>query len=508
MLLDDFSDLENTRLEKMLRMREEGTEPYPTRSTKTMNNAEALKTFEAAEAEGKTEVPDVILAGRIRAIRDMGKLCFAHIEDSSGKIQLFLRINELGEEKLASFIRDFDLGDFIQASGALTRTRRGEITLMVHDFVMLAKALYQLPADKDQVIDGETVRHSVLTDPETRYRQRYVDLAVNPEVRDIFKARAKIVDTVREFLDNRGYIEVETPILQPIYGGAAARPFTTYHNQLHQELFLRISFELYLKRLIVGGLDRVYEIGRDFRNEGVSFKHNPEFTQLELYEAYTDYHGMMRIAEEMISQCAYKLNGHYLINYDGNEIDLTPPWPRLTIRQGLIDFADIDIHDYPTVEAMEALLKERDIPFKPGVPRGKLIGILMEEYIEPRLIQPTFLCDYPRDISPLAKNVPGDPNTVERFEIFIGGVEMGNAFTELNDPIEQEKRFMEMASAYTADDEEQHPMDHDFVRALAYGMPPTGGMGIGIDRLVMMLTGKNTLREVILFPHLRKIEDQ
>ena len=507
MLLDDFTELEKNRHEKLLRMRAEGNEPYPTRSAKNMNNAEAISAFEAAEAKGETELPDVVLAGRVRAIRDMGKLCFAHIEDSSGKIQLFFRINELGEEKMAAFIRVFDLGDFIEASGAVTRTRRGEVTLMVHDFRMVAKALLQLPADKDQVVDGETVRHSVLTDPETRYRQRYVDLAVNPDVREVFKARAKIVDTVREYLDDRGYLEVETPILQPIYGGAAARPFTTYHNQLHQQLFLRISFELYLKRLIVGGLDRVYEIGRDFRNEGVSFKHNPEFTQLELYEAYTDYHGMMRIAEEMISKAAFALNGHYMITFDDHEIDLTPPWKRLSIRQGLIDFAGIDINDYPTTESLEALLKERDIPFKPGVPRGKLIGILMEEFIEPKLIQPTFLCDYPRDISPLAKNVPGDPNTVERFEIFLAGVEMGNAFTELNDPLEQEKRFMEMAKAYSADDEEQHPLDHDFVRALAYGMPPTGGMGIGIDRLVMMLTGKNTLREVILFPHLRKIED-
>ena len=488
-------------------MREEGIDPYPTRSSKNMTNAEAIRVFETAEANGETEVPNVILAGRLRAIRNMGKLCFAHIEDSTDKIQLFFRVNEIGEEKLAGFLRDFDLGDFIEASGNLTRTKRGEITLMVHNFAMLAKALFPLPADKDQVIDGETVRHSVLTDPETRYRQRYVDLAVNPDVRDIFISRAKIIDSMRAYLDSRGYLEVETPILQPIYGGAAAKPFTTYHNQLHQQLYLRISFELYLKRLIVGGLDRVYEIGRDFRNEGVSFKHNPEFTQLELYEAYTDYHGMMRIAEEMVSKAAFDLNGSYIFNYDGHEIDLTPPWKRLSIRQGLIDFAGIDIKDYPSVESLEALLEERQIDFKPGSPRGKLIGLLMEEYIEPRLIQPTFLCDYPRDISPLAKNIPGDPSTVERFEIFIGGVELGNAFTELNDPLEQEKRFLEMAKAYASDDEEQHPLDQDFLRALAYGMPPTGGMGIGVDRMVMMLTGKNTLREVILFPHLRKIED-
>ena len=508
MLQDDFSELENIRLEKMLRMRAEGIEPYPTSTKRNASTAEAVRAFETAEAANSSEEVKAVLAGRLRAIRNMGKLSFAHIEDRDGKVQLLFRVDELGEELLQTFARDFDLGDFIEAQGTMFRTRRGEVTLLVKSFRMLAKALLQLPADKDEVVDGKTIRHAALTDPETRFRQRYVDLAVNPETREVFRIRTAAVSALRSFLDGMGFMEVETPILQPIYGGAAARPFVTHHNELDQDLYLRISFELYLKRLIVGGLERVYEIGRDFRNEGVSYKHNPEFTQLELYEAYTDYHGMMRIAEEMVSQCAYELNGHYIINYDGNEIDLTPPWKRITIRQGLIDFAGIDIKDYPTVESLEALLKERDIPFKPGVPHGKLIGLLMEEYIEPRLIQPTFLCDYPRDISPLAKNVPGDPSTVERFEIFIGGVELGNAFTELNDPVEQEKRFLEMADAYAKDDEEQHPMDHDFVRALAYGMPPTGGMGIGIDRLVMMLTGKNTLREVILFPHLRKIEDQ
>jgi lysyl-tRNA synthetase class 2 len=444
------------------------------------------------------------LAGRLRAIRNMGKLSFAHIEDRTGKIQLFMRVNELGQEKLDHFVRFYDLGDYIEATGTMVRTRRGEVTLQVEDFRMLAKALYQLPAAKDEVVDGEVIRHAALTDPETRYRQRYVDLAVNPEVRDIFRVRTETLKALREFLDERGFQEVETPILQPIYGGAAAKPFTTYHNQLHQQLFLRVSFELYLKRLLVGGLDRVYEIGRDFRNEGVSFKHNPEFTQLEFYMAYADYNHIMEMTEQMVSQVAQRVLGTMVIQYEGHEIDLTPPWNRMQIRQGLIDHAGIDINDYPTAESLEAVMKARDIPTKPGTPRGKLINTLMETYLEPVMIQPTFLYDYPRDISPLAKAKPEDPTTVERFEGYIGGVELCNAFTELNDPLDQEKRFLELGRAYTADDEERNPMDEDFLRALAYGMPPAGGFGIGVDRLVMMLTGQHTLREVILFPHLRE----
>jgi len=325
-------------------------------------------------------------------------------------------------------------------------------------------------------------------------------------VREIFRIRTAVVKALREFLDDHGFQEVETPILQPIYGGAAAKPFTTYHNQLHQQLFLRVSFELYLKRLLVGGLDRVYEIGRDFRNEGVSFKHNPEFTQLEFYMAYADYNTVMEITEQMVSQVAQRVLGTMVIEFEGNKIDLTPPWNRMQIRQGLIDHAGIDIQEFPTADALEEVMKARQIPFKPGTPRGKLINTLMETYLEPVMIQPTFLYDYPRDISPLAKAKPEDPNTVERFEGYIGGVELCNAFTELNDPLDQEKRFLELGRAYTEDDEERNPMDEDFLRALAYGMPPAGGFGIGIDRFVMMLTGQHTLREVILFPPLREEE--
>ncbi|NLG41234.1 MAG: lysine--tRNA ligase, partial [Chloroflexi bacterium] len=341
MLRDDFSELEEQRLNKLEKLREQGIEPYPTRSQKTHSNAAAVAAFE--KAEGETEVVEVVLAGRLRAIRHMGKLSFAHIEDMSGKVQLLFRVNELGEEKLDEFVRFYDLGDFIEATGTMFRTRRGEVTLQVADFRMLAKALLQLPADKDEVVDGEVVRHAQLSDPETRYRQRYVDLAVNSDVREIFKMRAQTIKALREFLDEKGFLEVETPILQPIYGGAAAKPFTTYHNQLHQELFLRISFELYLKRLLVGGLDRVYEIGRDFRNEGVSFKHNPEFTQLEFYMAYADYMKIMDMTEQMVAQVTQKVLGTMKIQYDGHQIDLTPPWKRLQIRQGLIDQAGIDI---------------------------------------------------------------------------------------------------------------------------------------------------------------------
>ena len=504
MLTDNFSELENLRLAKMQQLRQNGIEPYPTRSYKNSNNADAIRAFEAREAAGEAEELRLTLAGRLRAIRNMGKLSFAHIEDRTGNMQIFLHVNELRQEKLDPFVHYFDLGDFIEATGVMVRTKRGEVTLQVEDFRMLSKALYQLPAAKDEVVDGETIRHAALTDPETRYRQRYVDLAVNPDVRDIFRTRTEVIKAMREFLDDRGFQEVETPILQPIYGGAAAKPFTTFHNQLHQQLYLRVSFELYLKRLLVGGMDRVYEIGRDFRNEGVSFKHNPEFTQLEFYMAYADYNVIMEMTEQMVSQVAQRVLGTMQVMFEGHQIDLTPPWNRLQIRQGLIEHAGIDIQEYPTDEGLAEVMRARQISFKPGTPRGKLINTLMETYLEPIMIQPTFLYDYPRDISPLAKAKPEDPNTVERFEGYIGGVELCNAFTELNDPLDQEKRFLELGRAYTEDDEERNPMDEDFLRALAYGMPPAGGFGIGIDRFVMMLTGQHSIREVILFPPLRE----
>jgi lysyl-tRNA synthetase class 2 len=438
----------------------------------------------------------------------MGKLTFAHIEDGTGRLQLFLRINELGEEKMKLFEEKFDLGDFIQASGTMMRTRSGEITVQVSDYTMLAKGIMPLPAAKDEVVDGEVVRHATLNDPETRFRQRYADLAVNAEVRHTFKIRAAIISALRRFLDERGFLEVETPILQPLYGGAAAKPFVTHHNQLHQDLYLRISFELYLKRLLVGGLDRVYEIGRDFRNEGVSFKHNPEFTQLEYYQAFADYLQIMAQTEEMIAYVADQVLGKRIITFEGVEIDLNPPWKRVELRQGIIERTGIDIQEYADAAGLEKAMTKQGLKFKPGSPRGKLIEGILGDYLEPSFVQPTFVFDYPRDISPLAKSKPEDPSIVERFEGYIGGMELCNAFTELNDPLEQEKRFVEMGRAFAKEDEDHHPMDDDYLQAMSYGMPPNGGFGMGVDRLAMLITGQRSIREVILFPHLREKEEK
>jgi lysyl-tRNA synthetase class 2 len=446
----------------------------------------------------------VTLAGRLRAMRPMGKIIFAHVEDGSGRIQLFFRVNDLGEEAMRQLTEEFDLGDFIETEGELFRTRTGEITLRVTSFRMLAKAITPLPAAKDEVIDGQIVRHATLNDPETRYRQRYADLAVNPEVRQIFRTRALIVKAVRQFFDEHEFVEVETPILQPIYGGAAAKPFITHHNQLKQDLYLRISFELYLKRLLVGMLDRVYEIGRDFRNEGVSYKHNPEFTQIEFYMAYADYLKVMQLTEELLAFVCDKVLGTRLVTYNGHQINLNPPWKRVDLRLGLIETTGIDLALYPTDESLAEAMRTHAMKPKPGTGRGKLIDGLIGDYLEPTLIQPTFLYDYPRDISPLAKSKPGDPTTVERFEGFIGGMELCNAFTELNDPLDQEARFLEMGREYQAEDEERHPMDEDYLRAMSYGMPPCGGFGMGVDRLIMLLTDQHSIREVLLFPPLRE----
>lgn len=503
--MTEYNSLEKIRLQKLEELRAEGIEAYPTRAQRTHLSTEAIAEFEAAEKEGR-EV-GAILAGRIRALRPMGKITFAHIEDGAGRIQLFLRANEVGKERLDFFNRMFDIGDFIQAEGVLFRTRSGEVTLHLHDFRMLAKSISPLPAAKDETLeDGTVVRHAALEDPELRARQRYADLAVNPEVREIFRKRAAIIKALRTFLDDHGFIEVETPILQPIYGGAAARPFVTYHNELEQEMYLRISFELYLKRLLVGNFEKVYEIGRDFRNEGVSYKHNPEFTQLEFYWAYADYLQVMEFTEQMVSYAAQQVLGTQKITFKEHQIDLTPPWKRLEMRQGILETAGIDINAYPTAQELYAAIAERH-PNKlpdPKATRGKMIDFLLSEFLEPTLIQPTFLYNYPRDISPLAKSIPGDSLTVERFEAYVAGFELCNAFTELNDPIDQEQRFLEMGRDYADDDEEKHPMDEDYLRAMRYGMPPNGGFGMGIDRLAMLLLNQHSIRDVLLFPAVRK----
>jgi len=511
----DYTSLEQIRLQKIADLRAAGVEPYPTRAERSHTSAQAVAALDAVTVDGQvTEQISATLAGRIRATRPMGKLTFAHIEDGAGKIQLFLRVNELGPESMEFFSKMFDIGDFIQASGTLMRTKTGEATLLVREFKMLAKAVSPLPAAKDETLeDGTVVRHAALEDPELRARQRYADLAVNPHIRENFRKRAAITKAIRAFLDANDFLEVETPILQPLYGGAAARPFTTHHNELNQDMYLRISFELYLKRLLVGNLERVYEIGRDFRNEGVSFKHNPEFTQLEFYAAYFDYQKVMELTENMIGYVCDTVFGtrHFAFDKDENthyELDFSAPWQRIEMRQGILATSGIDIAEHFTAESLFQAIVTRHPDKKPDphITRGKLIDFLLGEFLEPTLIQPTFLYDYPRDISPLAKPKPGDPLTVERFEGYVAGFELCNAFTELNDPLDQEQRFLDMQSDYRDDEEEKNPLDEDYLRAMRYGMPPNGGFGMGMERLTMLLTNNRTIREVMLFPALRKEE--
>ncbi len=501
----EWTELERVRLEKLEKLRQAGMEPYPNRAERTHTTRQAIQAYQAAGEDGAVQAT---VAGRLKSIRRMGKITFAHIEDGEGRLQLYFRVNDLGQERYRLFNEYFDLGDFIQAAGTMFRTRTGEVTLHVANFRMLAKAITPLPTPKEEFVAGKKIVHDAFSDPEARYRQRYVDLAVNPEVREIFRARTRIVRALQAFLDERGFLEVETPVLQPVYGGAAARPFITHHNQLHQDLYLRISFELYLKRLLVGMYERVYEIGRDFRNEGVDRKHNPEFTQLEFYMAYADYRQVMEMAEQLVAYVAEKAVGSTRIRYQGHDIDLSPPWRRISLQEALLEMAGVDLEEHPTADSLRAWMEARGLEPRPETPRGKLIETLLERFVEPNLIQPTFIYDYPRDISPLAKSRPDDPNTVERFEGFVGGMELCNAFTELNDPLDQEQRFLEMGRTYAEGDEERHPMDKDYLRAMRYGMPPNGGFGMGIDRLTMLLTDSPSIREVILFPHLRRREDE
>ncbi len=495
--------LEQQRLEKLERFVEAGIDPYPPRAERTHTSAEALEAFDETSETQAT----VTVAGRLVSMRDMGKTVFAHVADEFGRIQLFVRRDAIGEDSHRIFRKWLDLGDFVQATGTLFKTRTGEVSVRVDEWTLLSKAISPLPVVKEQEVDGEVVRYSAFADVEERYRQRYADLAVNEEVRDIFRKRAKLVSALRRFFEENEFLEVETPILQPLYGGAAARPFTTFHNQLKQDLYLRISFELYLKRLLVGGFERVFEIGRDFRNEGVSFKHNPEFTQLEFYAAYWDYNDVADFTERMVAVSAEAVNGTTQITFGDHDIDLSPPWERITMRDAIKKYANIDYMDYTDADSLREAIRNIGGHAPDGAAWGKLIDGLLGDYVEPNLIQPTFITEYPRDISPLAKAKPGDPFHVERFEYFIAGMEMGNAFTELNDPLEQRKRFEDLQKMYAADDDEMNPIDEDYIRAMAYGMPPNGGFGTGIDRLAMLLTNKHSIREVLLFPHLREREE-
>ncbi len=501
-----YSNLEKVRLEKLNQLKELGIDPYPRRINRTHTVLEASDEFLKREKNQEEESIQATLVGRIRSLRPMGKIIFAHIEDGSGRIQLFFRANDIGEEQVNFFKDHFDLGDYVQAEGKMFRTKSGEISLWISQYSMLAKSITPLPAAKDKIVDGEVVKHATITDPETRYRQRYADLAVNPDVREVFRLRTKTIRAIQHFMDSKGFLEVETPILQPIYGGAAAQPFVTHHNQLKQDLYLRISFELYLKRLLVGGFEKVYEIGRDFRNEGVSFKHNPEFTQMEFYWAYADYQDVMDLTEEMFRFVGEEVLGETSFTFGEQEIRLDQPWKRIELRQGILDITGIDINEHKTGLDLAKAMKSLDFDFNPKASRGKLIDEILGHFLEPTFIQPTFVYDYPREISPLAKTKEGDPDTVERFEGFMGGLELCNAFTEINDPVDQEERFLEMGRTFSDADDEHHPLDEDYLRAMRYGMPPNGGFGMGVDRLVMLFTDQHTIREVLLFPHLRENE--
>lgn len=434
------------------------------------------------------------IAGRVMARRVHGKLTFVVLKDTSGELQLFAQLDALGEERYAA-LEHVDLGDFVGAEGTIMRTRRGELSLRLTSWQLLSKSLRPMPE-----------KFHGLTDVETRYRKRYLDLMVNDESREVFVKRARIIRAIREFLDGRGFVEVETPVLQPLYGGALARPFVTHHNELERDLYLRIATELYLKRCIIGGIDRVYEIGKDFRNEGVSFKHNPEFTMLETYEAYVDYNHVMTMVEEMSAAAAGAV-GALKVEFRGNEIDLTPPWPRLTMRKAIEQETGIDIgaDDARTVADLQAAIKakglEGTVPLAPTW--GAQVDELFSECVEPKLIQPVFITEHPLETSPFAKKTPHDPRFVERFEGFIAGMELSNAFSELNDPEDQRERFMQQMQDLADGDETAHRLDEDFLEAMEHGMPPTGGLGMGIDRLVMVLTGAPTIRDVVLFPALR-----
>ncbi|MGB5925256.1 MAG: lysine--tRNA ligase [Dehalococcoidia bacterium] len=474
------------RLDSLNRIRARGIDPYPHSYHPSHTIREAITLFQQ-QKEGSQ---DISLAGRIISRRSIGKMSFLDIRDSSGKIQLSLRYDLLGQEKY-QFLQDIDIGDIIGAKGRLFRTKSGELTLEVSDFAMLCKSLRPLPE-----------KWHGLADVEKRYRQRYLDLISNEESRSVFVLRSKIITAVRSFLDKQGFMEVETPVLQPRAGGALARPFVTHHHALDEDLYLRIALELHLKRLVVGGFDKVYEVGRTFRNEGISVEHNPEFTLLECYQAYSDYSDIMRLVEEMFSHVAKEVLGDTKLACNGQNIDLALPWQRLCLREAIRNHCDIDFEDYPDAASLRTRMAELGIEADPNKGRGRLIEELISTCVEPKLVQPTFLLDYPVEMSPLAKRKRGDDHLVERFEGFVYGMEVANAFTELNDPLEQRERFRQQVKERVAD-EEAEVVDEDFLQALEYGMPPTGGLGIGIDRLVMLLTGQQSIREVILFPQLK-----
>jgi len=473
-------------------LKREGIDPFGysfNRTYKIKDLIEENKDLQVGEC-GKEKAS---VAGRLMALRTHGKAIFANIEDVSGRIQIYIKSNKVGEDAFKLFSK-IGVGDILGVSGLIFRTRTGEVTVFVEEFSLLCKSVRSLPE-----------KWHGLKDVEVRYRKRYLDLIVNPAVREIFIKRSKVVQSIRNFLDNRGFLEVQTPIMQPIPGGATARPFITHHNTLHMDLYLRIATELYLKRLIVGGLEKVYELGCDFRNEGISTKHNPEFTMLELYEAYGDYHSMMTITEELITYVIKNVLGSLEVEYQGNRINFTPPWKRISMYKAIEEVSGINMEKILQKD-FDKIVKKHGLNIKGNINRGEITNELFEKYVEPTLIQPTFIFDYPLEISPLSKQKKDNPELVERFELFVNSMELANAFTELNDPAEQKRRFEEQVAKRKAGDMESHFMDEDYIEALEYGMPPTGGLGIGIDRLMMLLTNSDSIKEVILFPQLKSKE--
>ncbi|HCF65024.1 MAG TPA: lysine--tRNA ligase, partial [Clostridiales bacterium] len=486
----DLNELMIIRREKLEKLKQNNKNPFEiTKFDITHTSKEIIDNYE--ELEGK----DVTIAGRIMAKRIMGKASFCHIQDGDGKIQSYVSINDLGEESYKQFKED-DIGDIIGITGFVFKTRTGEISIHAKEVILLSKSLRPLPE-----------KFHGLKDTDLRYRQRSVDLIMNPEVKETFKKRSLIIKEIRNMLDEKGFMEVETPILQTIPGGASARPFITHHNTLDIDMYLRIATELYLKRLIVGGFDKVYEIGRNFRNEGMDIKHNPEFTCIELYEAYTNLEDMMNITEELIRRCANKVCGTGKISYQGEEIDLEKPFRRITMIDSIKEVTGVDFNTVETDEEAQKIAKDLNMEIDPiKTTRGDIIVQVFEEKVEETLRQPTFLYEYPIENSPLTKKCKDNPRMTQRFELFIGGREYANAYSELNDPIDQYERFLKQVQAREAGDEEANMMDDDFVQALEYGMPPTGGMGMGIDRLVMLLTDSASIRDVLLFPTMKSLD--
>ncbi|MPM11262.1 Lysine--tRNA ligase [bioreactor metagenome] len=482
----DLNEILRIRRQKFFDLQAQGRDPFEiVKFVRTSNAAEILAGFEAMEGK------EVSIAGRMMSRREMGKASFFDIKDRDGRIQVYAKVDDLGEDAYAEF-RRWDIGDIIGIKGFVFKTRRGEISVHAKELTLLAKSLRPLPE-----------KFHGLKDVELRYRQRYVDLIMNEDVQETFIKRSLIIRYMREFLDRRGYIEVETPILSNISGGANARPFITHHNTLDIDMYLRIATELHLKRLIVGGLEKVYEIGRIFRNEGMDIKHNPEFTTIELYEAYADYRDIMVLVEDMFAEICMKVNGSYKTMYQGTEIDLTPPFRRITMIDAVRTYAGVDFDTIKTDEEARAACKAAGIPFEGAPSRGDLIAICFDERVEDKLIQPTYITEYPVEISPLAKRMPTNKDLTERYELFITGREFANAFSELNDPIDQKERFERQQRMRDSGDEEASMMDTDYINALEYGMPPTGGLGVGIDRLTMLLTDSYSIRDVLLFPTMR-----